>query len=91
MEGFVEQEGPKLSLGGRRELAQIKKSGGSHPCKAASTRRLGVRKGNICRSQKSAISKGRKFGKVVGVCREMGGDEAWSQVVKNLENWTIEF
>lgn len=58
----MEEERPKLSFGGWRELAQIEKRGRSHPCKAASPRRRpGMRKGDIHRPQKSALPKGRKL------------------------------
>lgn len=83
----MEEEEPKLSLEGWRELVQIEK-------------RVGVTLQSDQYQEKARCEKGQhanlrsllspRAGSLAGVIG-MGGGKAWSPVVKNLESWTMEF
>lgn len=88
----MEEEGPRLSLGGWKELSQIARRGGGHPSK-------GPVRGGGSAWERAAFSDlgsllSRRAGSLVkaeSICRGMEGDEAWSPVAQKLGNWSTEF
>lgn len=89
---FVEEEGPRLSLGGRSELAQRDRRCGGHPSKATSIRSLSMKKGLRARTPEVCHHEGQDVWRKWEVSVEgMGESAVWIQVVKNLRNWRTEF
>lgn len=87
MEDFVEEEGPKLSLEGWRELVKIEKRVGVTLQSGQYQEKARCEKGQHANLRSLLSPRAGSLAGVVG----MGRDEAWSPVVKNLESWTMEF
>lgn len=71
LEGFVEEEGPELSLKGRKR-AWGEKSSDSHTHKGASTGRLGVRKGSVHGAHNPLGWRAGSLANVASLCRDVG-------------------